>query len=168
MRTFICVLLLSMSIGGIWHAVDTENRAARWERYTTSAKSMEEVNSKIAQSQEYSKHLLSVLGTMATENGVLCERDAQTMQVVREFEEANQKLKSSLSEAVARLEEMTEQVNDLMDENDSLYYKIGILERALEVIENSDEPETVIFPGPEFEPVIIPPIIINEENHAVQ
>lgn len=168
MRVFICVLLLVISAGSLGHAIDTEHRAARWERYTNAAESIEKVNKQISQSQAHSKNLLSALGTMANENGILCERDAQSMQVVREFEEANQKLKFSLSEAVARLEEMTEQVNDLMDENNSLHYKIEVLERAIELIERShDEPDPVIFHVPE--PELVPPTVIIQENiHAIQ
>lgn len=139
MRSTICVLLLCIAGGSVWCAVETENRAARWENRVQTADAIAESNLQISQAYDHNSYLMETIGIMAVENGLLCERDAKTLQVVTEFDEENRRLKASLGEAARLLEEQIEELNELIDENSRLTYKVEVLERAIDRIPPVDD-----------------------------
>jgi chromosome segregation ATPase len=106
----------------------------RWQERADSADAIAESNFQISQAYSHNAFLLETVSTLATENGYLCERDAKAMQVVAEFDEENHRLKTSLAEACKRLEEQSEELNELLGQMGDLYYKLAVLEQALDRI----------------------------------
>lgn len=130
----ICLLLVGLLACSVIFIGANEMHAERWNNRVKKIEYMETLNRQLLQSQEYSYMLMEATRMLASENGLLCERDAKTVQQVSVFDEENRLLKSSLSEATGKLEEMLAELNSLIDENAALRYKNKVLEQALEKV----------------------------------
>jgi len=135
----ICLLLVGLVAGMAIFIGDNEMHAARWNNRVEKIEYMETLNQDLLRSQEYSFMLMEATRMLANENGILCERDAKTVQQVAVFDEENRLLKSSLVEATGKIEEMLVDLNELIDENEALRYKNKVLEQSLEVLTTARE-----------------------------
>jgi len=135
----IAILLIGICAASTYTACDTEIRAQRWERRVASATWAQGIIEDVQSSQKYSGRLLDALSVMASENGILCERDAASMKVIAEFEDENRRLKTALAESIDRLQSQETQINDLIDGNGTLRYKIQALEQTIESLEGTVE-----------------------------
>lgn len=134
---FICFLLIGISATLAVFVYDTERHADRWNERITSLARVEQLNADVSRSQYYSGQLMEAAKSLALENGLLCERDAKMVQVVSEFEIENRALKESLAEAVGMLEEQSDQIDALLDENAELEYKNESLRNQVETLESA-------------------------------
>ena len=74
---------------------------------------------------------------LVVENGILCERELKMTQAFSQLEEENRALKISLSESVKNLNEQSETINELIEENEKLKWRVGLLERQVDVLEKA-------------------------------
>lgn len=144
--TWVVMLLLLLALcGTTYTACDTEARATRWQARAIAdadqwqdrvagVDAVMESNLQISAAYGRNAFLLKTVSTLATQNGYLCERDEKAMDAVAEFDEENRRLKTALAEACRRLEEQTDELNELMGEISDLYYKLAVLEQALDRI----------------------------------
>lgn len=128
---FICVALLGCCIGLAHFTAQTEMHAARWTERMVALEHVESLNMDLVRAMEYSELSVDAVRMLAHENVIMCQRDAKMVEVVAVFEEENRALKNSLSEAVTRLEEQLEQINDLFGENDDLYWEIDTMQNTI-------------------------------------
>ena len=128
------IFLLCVTATCSFHIARIESQVYRWNSSVTRAEHIEDIINKVRDAQEYSSSLLEATRMLANENGILCERDARAVRVVRMFEEENQKLKVSLNESVDRLVAQQQEIEDLYNEKYLLEYKIQSLERALQLL----------------------------------
>jgi chromosome segregation ATPase len=148
MRGIIALLLVAIMVclGAI--TLDTEVRAARWERRVERVETLRQLNCDILRAQEYSGNLMESVRMLANENGILCEREAALLTVISGVEEENNRLGVSLDESIKRLQEYEKQVNELIDEAERASWRISQLENTIETLEaalaavNTDESET--------------------------
>lgn len=129
---FVVVLLAGVNAGLIYEIFGTEYRAITWERRVNSAEVLEEQKCDALRSIEYGQDCLGVARMLATENGLLCERDAKLTLYVAGVEEENMRLKAVVADGVDRMESMLQENNQLHEELDRTYYRIQCLEKALE------------------------------------
>ncbi|MHC4302549.1 MAG: hypothetical protein ACYS7Y_35260 [Planctomycetota bacterium] len=139
---FICFLLIGICAGTSYYAVNTEAQAERWLRRTASYENVRQLNLEILRANEYSELLMSSVRMLANENGILCERDAASMLVVSEYEGENRRLALALDEACDRLQSQQEEIDDLIDENDDLRWRLETLEAELAWLLDVTEEET--------------------------
>jgi DNA repair ATPase RecN len=152
------VLLCALTIGLSAQLVYQDQQSAVWTDRATRADAIYKLNLQIQQAHNYSRSLVDAVRTLATENGLLCEREAKATQVLVEFEQENRNLKRSLAEAAKatqvlvefeqenrnlkrslaeacnRLDKQQDEINDLIDERDVLMYKLMVLEKALSLL----------------------------------
>lgn len=133
--------IISVIVIFLYIEVVTEATVARWETRVQSVEYLETTNLQIQQSQEYSQSLLEVISETTSQNLLMLGRQAKAQQVVFEFEEENHRLSCSLSDSVERLESQQVEINDLIDQNGRLSYKVDVLELALEAIAAVEEEE---------------------------
>ena len=144
MKKFVAIcfaLLFAMTAASVYTAIDTEQRAYRWDQYTAGAQYTWEVVTEIRNAQDYNRECLSAVKSLAVENGLLSEREAKMVEVVNVYEEQNTLLKKSLQEAVSKLKEQQDELNKLYDEIGRLQYKIEVLERALDLVPTPADPD---------------------------
>jgi hypothetical protein len=120
-------------------AADAESQHARWQARIDVVQEMHDLNRDVRDSQIYAASLYEAVRMLANENGILCEREKAVTEVVMGLEQENLRLSVSLDEAVDRLQEDAEQINELIDSNNRLRYQLEVLERALEAIETAAE-----------------------------
>jgi len=140
---FICLLLIGLCVGLISIVGQTEMNAERWNRRVNAIEHVQELNRQVLQALDYSYISMEATKMLAVENGLLVERERKVVQAYSIIEEENRSLKNSLDEAVDRLEEQVEQINELIDENESLTWRVDTLERALELIETGQKKEAL-------------------------
>lgn len=128
---FTCVVLIVICAVLTSFVLETERHAARWSERTESVEVAERYNNKLLESARYSEKLMESVQVLASENMMLCERDAKMAQVVSQYKEENRRLKQSLTEAVNRLRKQNTEMNELHEHIDRLMYKIQVLEKAL-------------------------------------
>jgi hypothetical protein len=131
----LCVVFLA---SGIFLSVNESHNVEKWNNRMESTEAIMERTKQTQQAQEYSQSLLSVIQDLAHENTLLCERDAKTLRVVAEFEEENRRLTQALDNSVEHLAAQQTEINDLIDQNYQLSYKVDVLERALYTIEEDN------------------------------
>lgn len=136
---FLCVILAGLLIGSVIYIGDTQVHVNRWKAEVQTAANYREMAREFLVMKDYTTRLVEAVRMQASENGILCEREAKMVQVVSEFEAENRRLKESLKEAVERLQEQEEQINDLMDTNERYSYQIHSLERQVESLEKALE-----------------------------
>jgi regulator of replication initiation timing len=165
---FVCLLLIGICTGMGYLTMQTEMHADRWNERVTSLEHVEALNMDLVRAMEYSDLSMATTATLAGEISTMCQRDAKMVEVVAAFEEENRALKNSLSESVNRLEDQLEQINDLFDENDNLYWEIGVmqdtvvlmlnekeaLQRHIDTLERALDKFTALFPPT----IVIPPL----------
>jgi hypothetical protein len=137
------VLLCALTIGLSAQLVYQDQQSAVWTDRATRAEAIYKLNLQIRQAQNYSRSLVDAVRTLATENGLLCEREAKATQVLVEFEQENRNLKRSLAEACNRLDKQQDEINDLIDERDILIYKLRVLEKVVELKKSADMSKAV-------------------------
>ena len=128
---FCCILIIICSFLGVL-VIDVETRAARWQARVDLVQEMQGLNQDILKSQRYSNKLLEAVRMLASENGILCERERAVTGVVMSLEEENLRLSLSLDEAIQRLKEDDVRINELLDANERLQYQLETLERAFD------------------------------------
>lgn len=136
---FLCVILAGLLIGSVIYIGDTQVHVNRWKAEVQTAANYREMAREFLVMKDYTTRLVEAVRMQASENGILCEREAKMVQVVSEFEAENRRLKESLKEAVERLQEQEEQINDLMDSNERYSYQVRSLERQVESLEKALE-----------------------------
>ena len=112
-----------------------------WQERVESVEQVEQVNMQILRAQEYNREVMSAVAMLATENGLLCEREQKTTLYVAGLDEENAKLKAALAESVENLEMQIEELNLLHNEVSRLRYKVQTLEAALELATPTPAPE---------------------------
>jgi len=146
----VVILLLSAVVAGLaFDASNIEARVALWERRVQSAQYKDDINTKILDSNTYSRDCLSTARMLATENGILCEREQKLVAYIAEIEEKNARLKSSLKEAVESLESNLQEINRLSDELSKANFRLEALEAALKLIPTPAKPDDVDTPSNE-------------------
>ena len=140
---FVCLLLVGMCAAMAHFTVQTEMHATRWSQRVNSLEHVEALNRDLLMAQEYSQLALEATKMLALENGLLCEREQKVSQAYGILEAENRALKASLAEAVGRLENQVEQINELIEENESLTWRCETLERALKAIEDQKKAEAI-------------------------
>jgi len=140
--TFVCVLLACLCFGLFTYIADTEYQVRKWQVRVSESEQFERDIKHVADQFEAMKLYVEVLThtvrDMAAENGTLCKRDAKMVETVAAYEEENRRLKESVKEAVAALQEQELKISKLIDENDSLRYKVQTLEAALTAIKQAE------------------------------
>jgi hypothetical protein len=121
--------------------------AARWNHRATRIEKIEKLNLQAMEANRYSRSLMETVRMQAAENGILCERDIAHANQVAIFDEENRMLKASLADAVDRLEEQDEQINDLIDEAERLSYQVEVLEEALSKFKLSEGDVSIDLSG---------------------
>lgn len=121
-------VLMGMSVATV------EVCAERWHERVASYNQVQELNRKARYANEYSQGLAEAVRMLASENGILCERDKAATEVVVQYEEESRRLKMSLAEACKRLEEQIVQINELTDEVEELRWQVGTLEKILDKV----------------------------------
>jgi hypothetical protein len=127
---FACLLLVALNIGTWGCLINNEASVQRWQRRVATVDMLIEWNEEVIRANDYAQNCYESVRMLATENGLLCERDAATTKVVATFEEENLKLKSSLDDAVGRLQEQETTINELIEENENLKWKINVIETS--------------------------------------
>jgi hypothetical protein len=125
---FACLLLVALNFGTWFCLANNEASVQRWQRRVATADAVIAWNEEIAFANEYAQNCYEAVRMLATENGLLCEREAATVKTIAAFEEESLKLKSSLDDAVDRLQKQEKTINDLIEENENLTWKIEVLE----------------------------------------
>lgn len=125
---FVCLLLVALNVGTWGCMLNNEASVQRWQRRVDAAEAVIAWNEEVAYANEYAQNCYEAVRMLATENGLLCEREAATVKVITTYEEENLKLKSSLDDAVDRLQKQEKTINDLIEENENLSWKIEVLE----------------------------------------
>lgn len=141
-KTLVILLLLGMVAGLGYNAINIETRAMIWEARIESAEEVEDVNMEILKAHEYSDRCLEAVRMLANENGILCEREVKMVKYLQGVEEENARLKVSLKEAVSRLQEQIEEINNLHQNVFMLEYKVKTLEQALNALPDTEPPMT--------------------------
>jgi len=136
---FVTVLLLTIVACLSALLAHQEVYVAMWESNVQCAQTYAEHNRKLAIAQEYSFEAVAAARMLATENGILCERDAKMSEMISGFDEENMRLRASLAEAVDKMEAQRLEFEALLDEASHLRYKVAVLERALEMAQKKDE-----------------------------
>lgn len=121
MRTFYNILVLSTLII-LCAYVGTE--AYRTERVLQIQREAEQ----ITVAQQYSDNLTYAVQTLASENRYANSQMEKAAKVVAGFQEESTRLKAALAESVEHLKTLTEQNNELMDQNDVYMKRIADLE----------------------------------------
>ena len=130
-----CILaLIGMNVLMGMSVATVEVCAERWSKRVTSHNQVQELNQEVRYANEYSQGLVEAVRMLASENGLLCERNKTATEVVIQYEEESRRLKMSLSEACKRLEEQVVQINELTDEVESLRWQVETLEKALDKV----------------------------------
>jgi predicted nuclease with TOPRIM domain len=109
---------------------------------------VEEVQEAITQCQEYATPLVRSVEALSKENGALLERELQAAKVVNGLLEESTRLKSSLKEAVIKLQELNAENNKALEEINRLEFKVQTLESALEAINKAKETPAPTPPAP--------------------
>jgi hypothetical protein len=138
------IVLLTIAACSVIVTLDTETRAVRWQQRVESVESIKELHTQVAVAQQYTDSLFEATKMLANENGLLCERDAKAMRYVTALEAANLRLKTALKESVESLQTQIEANNELHAEIEMLYYRISMLELALDFM---NPPTNELGPG---------------------
>lgn len=85
----------------------------------------------ITVAQQYSDNLTYAVQTLASENRYMNSQCEKAAKVVAGIQEESTRLKASLTEAVEHLKTLTEQNNELMDQNDVYMQRIAELELTI-------------------------------------
>jgi chromosome segregation ATPase len=140
-RLFIIILLIMSNLFLAVYALDTERRADQWNRRVTAFEHVRQLNLEILRANERSELLAEAVRMLANENGILCERDKASMEVVAQYEEENRKLEASLYEACELIDEQQEEIDDYIDEIADLEEHIEALEELIDVLAGDDADE---------------------------
>lgn len=136
---FICLLLIGVIVGMCLYVGDNEihyRRAVQIERVA-------KLNQEVTQAQEYSRLAIEATKMLAVENGLLVEREQKIVAAYAAMEEENRALKRSLNEAVDRLESQVEQINELIETNENLSWRVEVLQKALDSVSEQKKQELV-------------------------
>jgi hypothetical protein len=142
-QLFVILFLSAISVGLIYDTVNIEYRVFKWEEHLQTAEAINDINTKILDAHIYSKDVLNMAQLLVEENSALLEREAKTVQYVTQLEEENLKLKNSLKEAVVTIGDQITQLNDLHEELEKCYFKIDLMEKALELLTPVEDPEAI-------------------------
>jgi|GEM_PF-3064017 len=137
----IAVLLSVMNAGLFYVCFHNDFRAKVWSDRVKASGQMQQYQRDSLKAIEFGHTCLAACRSLATENGLLCERDAKMTKYVAAMEEENARLKAVVAESVDRIEAELEQNNDLHDEISNLKYKIQCLEDALKAVNEKEKPE---------------------------
>ena len=143
LRAFLMIVLCGLLIIGGYYIVSTEVHVFTWQRRVASIKYQEQKILDIRSAQEYSRHLFEAARMMAIENSLLCERDAKMTEFVAALGEENTRLKASVDESITRMESLLEENNELYREIGRLKFQVQCLEKALDFMPTSAEPEDI-------------------------
>ena len=134
-----CILaLIAMNVIMGSNIAIVEVCAERWSKRLNSVQQVQELNMEILRAHEYSENLVEAVRMLASENGLLCERNKAATEVVIQYEEESRRLKMSLGEACKRLKEQLELINELIDEVESLRWQVETLEDILNSVREDD------------------------------
>ena len=136
---FICLLLIGLTACMACMLARPELNGRRWEQRVVQANKMEKLNRDVRAAFQYSKTMNEAVRMLVVENGLLCERDLKLTQAYLQLEEENRSLKVSLSDAVKKLAEQSADINKLIEENEKLTWRSGLLERQVNVLEKALE-----------------------------
>jgi len=136
---FICLLLVGCVAGLALYVGDNEVHYRR----ATQLQRIEALNLQVRAAQEYSQWTVEATKMLAVENGLLVEREQKLTLAYAMIEEENRALKRSLAEAVDTLEEQVEQINELIDSNESLSWQVEVLQSAIDSMSANKKEEII-------------------------
>lgn len=136
---FICLLLVGVIAGMALYVGDNEIHYRR----ATQLQRIEELNLQVRAAQEYSQLAVEATRMLAVENGLLVEREQKITMAYTLIEEENRALKRSLAEAVDTLEEQVEQINELIESNESLSWQVEVLQKAMDAVSAQKKQEII-------------------------
>jgi uncharacterized coiled-coil DUF342 family protein len=147
LKGLLVVFLLGFTIAMSAQVVKTEVYVRLWENRVESLEHHEELAANIQFAQQYGQEVLAVARQLATENGLMAERDHKMTLYVAALEEESNRQKASLCEAVEKIQSLMKENNELHDEVFNLSYKVRCLEQALEAVSEpkAEAPPTNLF-----------------------
>lgn len=127
----IVTLLIGCVAGLAYRAVKIETEVARWRLNVKSAEALAAINERVLDAHIFSRDITEACRMLANENGILCEREVKMTKYVTAVEDENTRLKGALKEAVVKLEDQRDEINQLHNELEKAYSRMDVLERAL-------------------------------------